>query len=70
MLVLVSAFIVIRRQYDDSFWNCRLNLLDKEEVIKAIPEKLLHDLHGSAEYRQFVLENMLEEILRTLKEVG
>lgn len=38
-------------------------------IVDAIPKRPLHDVHGSAEYRQFVLENILEEVFETLEGV-
>lgn len=38
-----------------------------KHVIHEIPDAVLNDVHGSASYRHFVLENMLEDIFNTLK---
>lgn len=38
-----------------------------EEAIQRIPAPVLDDLHGSAEYRQFVLRNTLYDVLDALE---
>ncbi len=44
------------------------SLEDKlSEIIQALPAPILHDAHGSAAYREFVLQYLLEESLTKLK---
>ncbi len=39
-------------------------------VLKAVPKPVLNDVEGSADYRLFVLENLLEDVLRHFEGVG
>ncbi|SDZ58100.1 CO or xanthine dehydrogenase, FAD-binding subunit [Evansella caseinilytica] len=41
-----------------------------EEAVSRIPAPVLNDVHGSAEYRVFVLENTLQEILAEWEGAG
>lgn len=38
------------------------------EAIKKLPSRIVNDFEGSAEYRQFVLGNILEDVIESLKE--
>ncbi|MEH7385494.1 FAD binding domain-containing protein [Bacillus sp. JJ1521] len=38
------------------------------EAMKKLPSGIVNDFEGSAEYRQFVLRNMLEDVIEALKE--
>lgn len=38
------------------------------EAMKKLPSGIVNDFEGSAEYRQFVLSNMLEDVIEALKE--
>lgn len=50
--------------------DCNISDADKiNNVIKAVEDKIMSDLSGSKEFRKFVLNNVLKQMLNNLKEL-
>lgn len=60
----LCAFPFRNKRMEESFNNLQLCKKERiDQVIKHIPSPVLDDVHGSAEYRMFVLKNTLFDVL-------
>lgn len=59
------------KQIEDILNNNSLTIDDKiSQTLTVLLHNLINDMQGSAEYRQFVLTNILTEILTSLEGVA
>lgn len=64
----LCAFPFRNKQMDECLNNQQLSKEKRiEEAIQKISAAILHDVHGSSEYRLFVLKNVLHDVLDTLE---
>ncbi|OIJ19417.1 xanthine dehydrogenase [Anaerobacillus alkalidiazotrophicus] len=67
----LCSFPFRNKNVEDSLNNRKLSKESRiEEAIHSIPAPILDDVHGSSEYRQFVLRNTLYDVLDALEGVG